>query len=208
MAKTVQQTPIPSFLFTASVRMPESHSDLHADSHIDDVDLARAVDITSLYEKYSRRSLAFLASMGVRHADAEDVAQKAWLRVFQSLNKKPFEGHFRGWLFQILRNTAIDAMRKKRPEAWDEATAESATDDIAAPDQSLLDAEYSVVLKGCLETLEPDTRKIVSGRLAGDSYEAVANALNVQTARAHRLFFDAKKALAACLQQKGFGTAS
>ena len=177
-------------------------------SNDDDVALARSIDIDTLYQRYSRRCLAFLSSLGVRGADADDVLQKAWLRIFQSLGKKPFEGHFRGWLFQILRNTAIDSMRKKRPEALSEADADSATDDIAAPDQSMIDAEYKSALQNCLENLETDARQIVSGRLAGESYELVAEKLEIQTSRAHRIFFDAKQSLGNCLRRSGFGATS
>ena len=166
----------------------------------EDLDFARNEDVESLFHRYQQRTLAFIASLGLRGADAEDVQQRAWMRVVEGLRKKPFEGHFRGWLFQIVRNAAIDMMRKKRPDSM---TAEIAAATIASgncPEQPLIDREYQSAVSSCVEALESEHRKIVQGRLAGENYETIASRLNISTSRAHRIFFDAKNALRECLQ--------
>lgn len=171
----------------------------------EDLGLARRVDVDALYGRYSRRTFAFLASMGIRGADADDVQQKAWLRVWESLRKKTFEGHFRGWLFQIVRNTAIDTMRKKRPESLDTTVAEATLSSDASPDQPMIDAEYKAALASCVGKLDEQQQAIVRGRLAGESYEHIASNMQIATSRAHRMFFAAKKALADCLGRTSLG---
>lgn len=171
----------------------------------EDLNLARRVDVDSLYRRYSRRTFAFLASMGIRGADADDIHQQVWVRVMSALRKKPFEGHFRGWLFQIVRNTAIDAMRKKRPDALDANLAEKVIATSDAPDQSLIDAEYQSALESCVGKLDENQRQIVQRRLAGDTYDSISESMQIATSRAHRLFFDAKQALATCLGRSSIG---
>ena len=171
----------------------------------EDLEFARCVDIDALYQRYDRRTYAFLASLGVRGADADDIQQKVWMRVLEALRKKPFEGHFRGWLFQIVRNTAIDSMRKKRPEPLDAEIAEATISDSSAPDQGLIDAEYKAAVAKCVERLDDVQQQIVRGRLAGESYDVICERLQITASRAHRQFFDAKQALTVCLGQAGLG---
>jgi len=174
----------------------------------EDLELARRVDVDSLYRRYDKRTFAFLASMGIRGSDADDIHQRAWMRVLEALRKKPFEGHFRGWLFQIIRNTAIDAMRKKRPDSLDTEVAEATIGETSAPDQRLIDAEYQSALTHCLGKLEQAQREIVRGRLAGENYDQISKRLEIPTSRAHRVFFDAKTALATCLGRPSQGVSS
>lgn len=182
-------------------QMPASISDTDAE----DLRLASQADVEELYRRYSVRTLAFLSSMGVRGADADDIHQRVWMRVLESLRKKQFDGHFRGWLFQIVRNAAIDAMKKKRPEPLDASVAEVTLSVDAAPYQSMIDAEYRDALANCLQQLADDQQKIVRSRLTGDGYQVVAKTLGITTARAHRIFFDAKQSLATCLGKSSAG---
>ena len=174
----------------------------------EDLDLARAKDVGSLYRRYDRRTYAFLASLGIRGSDADGVHQRAWLRVLEALRKKPFEGHFRGWLFQVVRNTAIDAMRKKRPEALDSDVAAATISDTRLPEQSMIDAEYQAAVARCVDRLETTQREIVRGRLAGESYDAISKRLEIKTDRAHRLYFNAKTSLGKCIAQSSGGRSS
>ena len=171
----------------------------------EDLSLAQRADVDALYRRYDQRTFAFLASLGIRGPDADDIHQKAWLRVLESFRKKQFEGHFRGWLFQIIRNTAIDAMRKKRPEPLDTEVAEATISVASQPDQPLIDAEYQAAVAECVNQLKGHQRELIRGRLSGQTYDGIAQQLEITTARAHRLFFDAKANLAKCLQKSAAG---
>src|SRR4051812_30168715 len=82
-----------------------------------DEELAAKRDLVGLHERYARRLLAFLAGQGVPQADLEDLHQDVWARIWVALNDRPFTGHFRGWLFQIARNLAIDLSRRRHAGA-------------------------------------------------------------------------------------------
>ena len=166
---------------------------------VEDLELAQNGELDALFGRYQQRTLAFIASMGIRGAEAEDVQQKAWMRVVEALRKKSFEGHFRGWLFQIVRNTAIDMIRKKKPDPMSVEIAEATVASTVTPEQPMIDSEYKAAVSSCVEALEHEQREIVKGRLSGDNYQTIAGRLKISNARAHRIYFDAKNALRECL---------
>lgn len=165
-------------------------------------------DVAWLYEQLGQRTFAFLVSLGLKRADAEDAHHEAWLKVVKALREKPIEGNYRGWVFQVMRNTAYDAMRRKRPIPTEGAVIEAAAGadpDLSAP-AAMIEQEYRQSLAACLDSLEPLPRKLLSGRLAGRDYPALAAELGVAVARAHRVFHAAKTAVARCVQSRMGGT--
>lgn len=170
---------------------------------VEDLSLAQACDIDALYNKYAHRSLAFLDSRGLNNADAEDVLQQAWIRIYKSLQSKPFEGNFRAWLFQILRNAAIDCQRKKKPESFDPALAQDTFSTDSPPDAALIESEYQADLKDCMNRLDDESKRLLTMRLGGEDYSSIAAAMSINVQRAHRLFFDVKTSMTKCLSSKG-----
>ena len=190
------------------IHVPPINSDANIASNSDadqadsDPSQINPSDVEALFEKYGRRVLAFLSTMGIRGADADDIHQQAWIKIIRSLEQSPFEGNFRAWLFKIVRNTAIDAKRKKTPELIDPTTSQSIVATHDSPDQSMIDSDYQRQLSTCLERLPEDARTLIQGRLAGDNYQTIAHRMKLDVTRAHRIFFDAKRSLTQCLEQQ------
>src|SRR4051812_47544811 len=112
----------------------------HDTSTATDEDLAARRDVGALYARYARRLLAFLGGLGVPRRLCEDVHHDVWLRVVAALAEKPFQGHFRGWLFQVARNLAIDRFRKA-PEPAALPAEDLSPDQQPSPLESLLRQE-------------------------------------------------------------------
>ena len=121
------------------------------------------------------------------------------MRVWQSLAKGEFAGHFRGWLFTIARNYLIDLSRKKQPELLVELPEDGNVCPALAADVLLM--ERKRVLEERLEKLGEQAANVVRGRLAGESYVDVAARLELGVARAHRIWHGAKQKLQDCVQQ-------
>ena len=68
----------------------------------------------ALYLRHKAAVYSWFAGM-FSAADADDLYQDAWLRVVRSASSFTGAG-FKPWLWRIVRNLAISAMRKKRPE--------------------------------------------------------------------------------------------
>jgi RNA polymerase sigma-70 factor, ECF subfamily len=57
----------------------------------------------------------FALSITAVSADAEDLVQETYLRAYQKFDQFEFGTSCKAWLFKIMRNIAIDQIRKKDP---------------------------------------------------------------------------------------------
>ncbi len=73
-----------------------------------------AVAFAELVRAYLRPGYAIALSVVGRPADAEDVAQEAFLKAFQSLDTCREPQRFAAWLFQIVRNRARNFLDSRR----------------------------------------------------------------------------------------------
>jgi RNA polymerase sigma-70 factor (ECF subfamily) len=136
-------------------------------------------------------------------ADAEDLAQETFFRVFRAWDSYRPQGSFEGWIYRIARNLFLDAKRREariRLEALgDEAAclADPAQTPDAVVDLMTLDQR----LEDALSQLSPDLRKaLMMCDVEGKSYQEIADALGVRLgtvrSRLHRARAQARCALA------------
>lgn len=72
------------------------------------------VSFMRIYDHFMPRVLSYLTNLGATRALAEDVAQEALLRVWQSADRyDPKQASLCTWLFRIARNLHIDRIRKE-----------------------------------------------------------------------------------------------
>ena len=133
-----------------------------------------------LVDRYQRRVIGLAWGLVGDHADAEDVAQEAFLRAFRSLRTFRGQRRFRTWLFQIAINTAR-THRRTRARRQEEAVGGSIDLDTTAGGGSL---EQAVIARDrihrALETLPADLREAVVLRdVNGLDYREIAAALGV-----------------------------
>jgi RNA polymerase sigma-70 factor (ECF subfamily) len=67
-------------------------------------------------ELYEPAILRLARRQGLQHADAADLTQHVLLAVARSIARwdaDPAKGRFRGWLYRVARNLALDALRQR-----------------------------------------------------------------------------------------------
>jgi RNA polymerase sigma-70 factor (ECF subfamily) len=103
---------------------------------------------------------------------AEDAAQEAFLRAFRALPRYRQQSSFAAWVRTIAVNSAIDLVRRRRPEVpVAEHTART------GEEKRLEDAD---LLRRALATLAPTDREILLAReLEGIGDEAIARRLGL-----------------------------
>ncbi len=131
-----------------------------------------------LVMRYQRLVVSVAYHQGLGLAEAEDVAQEAFVKAWLALPRySPALGSWRAWLCRIAINLAIDHHRRARPEieldeTWpdfDKGPAEQAETDLRI--QSVRDA---------LAQLPPASRAALSlVEYEGLSYAETATALNI-----------------------------
>lgn len=126
-------------------------------------------------------------------AEAEDVAQEAFIRVFENAGKYREQAAFKTWLFTIVKRRCIDRSRKRRPELLDDSTG--------VPDTYLLDRqmernEISQQVQDALASL-PESQRIalVLQHFEDMSYAEVAATMGVSVSSVESLLVRAKRTL-------------
>ena len=166
--------------------------------------------LVSAYEK-NVYNLA-LRMMG-NAQDAEDMAQEAFLKAYNSLPGFRGDSKFSVWLYRIVSNVCLDQLRKKskRPTVSlsmeDEDGEETQLDlpDTAQSPEELLEKKLTreAVRRG-LAQLPEDARQILLLReIQGLSYEEIGEALGLEPGTVKSRIFRARKRLCAFLLEDG-----
>jgi RNA polymerase sigma-70 factor (ECF subfamily) len=67
-----------------------------------------------LVERYMKQAYNVAYSVVADHDDAEDVAQEAFVRVYQSLRTFRGDAGFGTWLYRIVMNVSLNRLRQKK----------------------------------------------------------------------------------------------
>jgi RNA polymerase sigma-70 factor (ECF subfamily) len=140
-----------------------------------------------LVRTHTRRVYSICYRFTNSAADAQDITQEVFLRVFRTLESfRSSEGTFTVWLGRLTRNLLIDHYRRSKTERITDSIEEklgvleeSASVDGRA-DAMLSARESSEVLQAALQKLSPELRETVVLRdLEGLEYREIAAILNV-----------------------------
>lgn len=119
-------------------------------------------------------------------AEAQDLTQEVFLRVFRTLKSfRSSEGSLGTWLARLTRNLLIDHYRRSRVERVTDSIEErlpviEETSGPLRPDQALAGREASEVLQRALQKLSPDLREAVILRdLEEMEYREIARVLEI-----------------------------
>lgn len=172
--------------------------------HRDDELLERLTDndrerrrsaLEQLYHLHGSAIIAY-ARMRVSAPVAEEIAQAAWLRAWNSLPDGFRGGDFRNWLLKITKNLIIDSVRGTQAETSDINPIVTNIDD------SLIAHERAEALRDCVEGLSQRQADVVRAVAFGDGYDDVCRRLKIGHNAAYKFFHAAKARLRSCLEGK------
>ncbi len=116
---------------------------------------------TDALGQLASRYESMVLSLAYRHtqqwADAEDIAQEAFIRVFTSAARYKGQSGFKTWLYRIVINLCMDHHRKKKPAASLEAVT---ADFISQSEPDCLEvSETAEIIRKAISQL-PERQKI------------------------------------------------
>ena len=125
-------------------------------------------DFRELYEIYSVPVYKFVLGMVGIEAEAEDITQETFIKVFYKLKKLKDPGYFRFWLYRIARNEAYQRHRKiqRRSEVSIDNEEigyyEFLPDDKNEPDpeKQVISRELDSVIQKAVLSLKPKYRDV------------------------------------------------
>ena len=163
-----------------------------------------------LVECHQQRVVGTVARMlGSDAADAEDIGQQVFLRVWKSADRYEPTAKFTTWLYTITRNLVFNELRRRkhRPTTSLDAapgtdpgglTAAARLEDLQAPspDANLLQAELQEAISAAIARLpEAQRMAIILRRYEELSYEEIASVLHLTVPAVKSLLFRARALL-------------
>jgi RNA polymerase sigma-70 factor (ECF subfamily) len=155
--------------------------------------------------KYQHRVLKLVGRFVSNPAEAEDVAQDAFLKAYRALPSFRGESAFYTWLYRIAINTAKNSLvaTRRRPVDFDldlqdpdQFDRHAKLKEIDTPERVLLTEEIRQVVQGAMEQLPEDLRTaIVLRELDGLSYEEIAEAMDCPVGTVRSRIFRAREAI-------------
>jgi RNA polymerase sigma-70 factor, ECF subfamily len=155
--------------------------------------------------KYQHRVLKLVSRFVSNTAEAEDVAQDAFLKAYRALPSFRGESAFYTWLYRIAINTAKNSLvaNRRRPVDFDldlqdpdQFDRHARLKDVDTPERVLLTEEIRQVVEGAMEQLPEDLRTaIVLRELDGLSYEEIAEAMDCPVGTVRSRIFRAREAI-------------
>jgi RNA polymerase sigma-70 factor (ECF subfamily) len=164
------------------------------------VDLVRDGDdraFDAIHDRYVQRLTGYARQMlGGAHHDAEEVVQDAFVRALGALRADARDMALKPWLYTIVRNRALDALRRPVRTTDLELHAPVLHDASADPHERFLRAEELRDLVGELKRLpERQRTALVMHELGGVSHEGIARRLHVSTGGSKALVCRARSGL-------------
>jgi RNA polymerase sigma-70 factor (ECF subfamily) len=168
-----------------------------------------------IVRRYQRPVISLIARMTGDRSLAEDLAQETFVKAFRSLAAFDTTRRLSSWLFRIAHNTAIDAMRRARPQQSlvhavldaGDATSADAPDEPSTPPapDPVERRELGQALEAALDELRPDQRAAIVMRYEnGLSFDEIGTVLGVPEVTARSHVHRARKELARLLTASGW----
>ena len=158
-----------------------------------------------LVRRYQHRILALVGRYVGDWAEAQDVAQEAFIRAYRAIGGFRGDAQFYTWLHRIAINTAKNHLvaMKRRPPGADIALEDAELHDAAlrmrdtdTPERELMREEVERAVMGVVERLPPELHRAITLReVEGLSYEEIARRLDCPIGTVRSRIFRAREAI-------------
>jgi len=171
-----------------------------------------------LVERHERKAFAVAIGLVRHEQDAREIVQEAFIRVHRNLGKFEGSSSFFTWLYRIVKNLAIDYMRKPARRESEPLDDPNLVDggahlpfisriDGADPNDVVKRREIAARIQEALDALPPYHRAVIIMReVEGMSYQQMAEAMDVSKGTIMSRLFHARqklqKALVDCYREQ------
>ena len=168
-----------------------------------------------IVRRYERPIYGLIARMVRDEAQAEDLTQDTFLKMFRALARYDPTLRFSSWLFRIAHNTAIDYLRQRRlliatpiddPDDESDPLQELPDPSAISPERSAERSELAAAVDRALDRVRPDYRAVLVLRYQeGLEYQDIADVLGVPLGTVKTFLHRARRDLARELSATGWG---
>lgn len=137
-----------------------------------------------LIAQHQRRLMSFALSFTEDLDEAADLCQEALVKVYLAIGSFRFQSSFSTWLFRIVRNTFLDAVKsraakERRLQTPIEGQLERLAEVALAEDRLLRAEDRAALYRALAEVTEVYRTVVVLFDVEGLAYDEIAGVLNV-----------------------------
>lgn len=195
---------------------PEPESSLADNDEASDVALMLRVRdgdleaFETLVTRHQHSVVGTAAKMLGGAADAEDIGQQVFVRVWKHAARYQPSAKFTTWLMTITRNLVFNELRRRRrsqqvsmdADEGDTIRHQFVDEQAAAPSEEMLDSELHEAIDAAIASLpEAQSLAIVLRRYEGMPYEEIAEVLKTSVPAVKSILFRARAELKARLKK-------
>jgi RNA polymerase sigma factor (sigma-70 family) len=146
-----------------------------------------------LYQRFNGKMMAVCRRFAGDLAEAEDMLQEAFIRIFSNIDQYRFEGSLEGWIRRIVIHSALEVLRKRLIRFTD--IGEEA-ETLSSPDTDAFAALSASELMRLICDL-PDGYRVVFNLYVIEGYDhnEIATLLGISTATSRSQLLKARRAL-------------
>ena len=141
-----------------------------------------------LVSKYIKRVVSIAWGIVRNAADAEDLAQEAFVRAFQTIDRFKSGEPFGPWIFRIVTNLALDVMKHRTRFRHEEVSEDEPAERRDRADLPAMTGELARRIDDAIESL-PEMQRIVARLYLVEEFEhaeiAAMTGLSAGTVRSH-----------------------
>lgn len=137
-------------------------------------------DVEQIYEQTRAAICSYLLCLGVPEAQAPEVTQEVYLRLYRAMRQGEKVLNLRAWVFRVAHNLGLKvrsrekAFRAVTPD-WDRFPERTAV----SPELIMLDREKMRRVHAALKTLSPQQRNCLYLRPEGLRYREIAEVMGI-----------------------------
>lgn len=154
-----------------------------------------------LMAKYQRPLFYMVRGMVFDVEEARDITQKAFIKAFRRLKSLKNRSQFRGWLYRIAANQALDYLKIRKEnleyEGW------MVPDCRTGPEPNLIRKDLKKQIMEAINCLPPRQHQVLNLRLISDlSFREISEILEIKQETARSNFHFAMKGLRELLRKR------
>jgi RNA polymerase sigma factor (sigma-70 family) len=156
----------------------------------------------ALYNKYSPKMLGICYRFAYNKADAQDILQEAFLKIFTQIHTFQFKGSFDGWIRRIVVNSCINYIKKNKK--FNENVEISIAHNLKIKEENINQILFAKQVIECIRLLPIGFRTVLNlYAIEGYSHKEIAELLDIQESTSRSQYTRAKVILENILIKKG-----
>ncbi len=136
--------------------------------------------VAQLYLEARDDVYRYLLTFGIAPAQAQEVTQDSFLRLYESMSQDEPIREPRAWLFRVAHNLGLNARARERDCApLDETLYAALRDGSLGPEDALIDRQRMLRISRAVTDLSPQQKQVLQLRANGLRYREIAETLEI-----------------------------